>query len=203
VKPAKILFAEIENAGLMIDNSWKFMQTDILDAKTNHIYRCETVDQLESNAQLLQLNRTEMFYAIHRWRNFKRHEAWLNLLVESTPLIEVSDQIFNKKIDFIFMTPEGPVEFDLKVTRLPKNVSGDISDQDLAIWLYSNQSRQSRYHLANRFFVVGHPESILYDLEIALSTINDFVLTPKKFRFYIDHPNGEKSRAVVLRPTKI
>ena len=179
------------------------MQTDILDAKTNHIYRCETVDQLESNAQLLQLNRTEMFYAIHRWRNFKRHEAWLNLLVESTPLIEVSDQIFNKKIDFIFMTPEGPVEFDLKVTRLPKNVSGDISDQDLAIWLYSNQSRQSRYHLANRFFVVGHPESILYDLEIALSTINDFVLTPKKFRFYIDHPNGEKSRAVVLRPTKI
>ena len=179
------------------------MQNDLLDAKTNYIYRCQTVDQLEDNAQSLKLNRIEMFYAIHRWRNFKRHDAWLNLLVESVPLIKMSDQIYDKKADFIFLTPEGPVEFDLKVTRLSKKVSVEIPDQKLAAWLYSNQSRQSRYHLANRFFVVGHPESTLYDLELAQSTINEFALTPKKFRFFIDHPNGEQSRAVVLRPKSV
>src|SRR5207253_11034684 len=51
------------------------------------------------------------------------------------------------------------VPFDLKTTEVPRVFSTSIDDVaanpgKLASWLYEHQSRQGRYHTANRLFLI-------------------------------------------------
>jgi hypothetical protein len=87
----------------------------------------------------------------------------------------------------------------LTVTRYPRSAAQDLGNGELACWLYANQSQNSRHHLANRFFIVGQPESALYDIPLARETIAKFVVNMKAYRHFISHSNGEQSRAVVIR----
>jgi hypothetical protein len=199
MESAESLFEEIGRAGLLLSNDWLIRQNNELDKKTNHIYKCRWLKELEEFARRLNLTSDESAYALHRWRNFKRHDAWQSLLFEQVPSIRLELDPFNKKQDFFILTDSGDIPFDLKVTRFPKAITEDISDAELANWFYQNQSTQGRFHLANRFFVVGEPEDALYDIELARRTISGFATDMKKYRHFIKHPNGNVSRAVLLR----
>ncbi len=195
------LFREIELAGLALDNSWKVRQNDFQDGRTAHIYKCRTLQELNQIAAEKSLSDDERLYSIHRWRNFKRHEAWLALLFERVPGIKLSEKAFDKKQDFFIEANGEDIPFDLKITRYPHSAGASLSDQQLAEWFYLNQSRQGRFHLANRFFVVGEPESALYDVVLARETVARFALKMSAFRHFVQHSNGEVSRAVILRQT--
>jgi hypothetical protein len=193
------LFREIEIAGLSIDNSWRIRQNDVLDRRTSHIYKCRTIEELDRMASQKSLEEEEKIYALHRWRNFKRHDAWLALLFEQVPNIAVAENTFDKRQDFFISSSEERIPFDLKITRYPYTAGVGLADKELAEWFYLNQSRQGRFHLANRFFVVGDPEAALYDLISARQTVAAFASNMSAFRHFIEHENGELSRAVILR----
>lgn len=196
---SEVLFEEIRLAGLLEPNSWRVRQTDQLDKRTSHIYKCETHQDLQRNARHKALSSEESAYATHRWRNFKRHEAWLSLIVALVPEAYLSGQSNHKSEDFLIAVNGERIPFDLKVTRFPHAAPSDLSDSRLAKWFYENQSQQSRFHLANRFFVVGQPELALYDLELARTSLLSFASDMPRYRHFVRHPNGVESRAVVLR----
>lgn len=201
VMDANQLFSEIAAAGLLIDNDWTVKQSDEYDSRTSHIYMCNTVDDLVHYSKVRNLNDFEISYAFHRWRNFKRHEAWLLLIVETVPGAKLSGEKFHKQKDFQISIGSSIHPFDLKVTRFPNSAKTDLSDSDLAKWFYEHQSRQGRFHLANRFFIVGEPEAALYNIELARQTLGKFAQSMTSFRHLIEHSDGEFSRAVVLRQT--
>ena len=197
---AESLFREIALAGQQINNSWLIRQTDVLDRRTAFIYNCRTIIEIDTQSQRGVLSSDEKIYALHRWRNFKRHEAWLSLLFEQISGIMRPENSYDKKRDLIFPTPNhGLLAFDLKVTRQPRALGAEVSDKKLAEWFYSNQSRQGRFHLANRFFVVGNPESLLYEVDAARATVAKFVSNNNAFIHDVSHSNGTKSVAIVLR----
>lgn len=202
MEAAADLFGEIERAGLFLDNSWKVRQNDLLDQRTSHIYQCRTLDELREIALKKTLSDEEQMYAVHRWRNFKRHEAWLALLFEQVPSISLPEKAFHKQQDFFIEANGENIPFDLKITRYPHSAGEGLSDRELAEWFYKNQSRQGRFHLANRFFVVGQPEAAVYDIDLARATVADFVQHMSRYRHFIDHGNGQSSRAVILRQSK-
>lgn len=199
MESANDIFREIELAGLALDNSWKVRQNDFLDKRTSHIYKCRTIEELNQVASEKSLSEDERLYSIHRWRNFRRHEGWLALLFERVPNIKLSERAFDKRQDFFIEINDDKIPFDLKITRYPQSAGAALGDKQLAEWFYLNQSRQGRFHLANRFFVVGEPESALYDLDLARATVARFADNMSTFRHFISHSNGETSRAVVLR----
>jgi hypothetical protein len=199
---AEQLFNEIKDAGLLIDNDWKVKQSDQYDARTSHIYKCNSVDDLIHYSKAQDLNDFEISYASHRWRNFKRHEAWLLLILEIVPGVELSTEKFHKQQDFHLTVDSSRHPFDLKVTRFPSSAKTDLSDSDLAKWFYEHQSTQGRYHIANRFFIVGKPEAVLYDIGLARQTLQKFAQNMTSFRHLIEHKNGQISRAVILQQMK-
>ena len=197
------LFGQIEEAGLTIANSWKVRQTDFLDKRTSHIYQCRSLADLRSFATKKDLTDSELDYSLHRWRNFKRHEAWQVLLFEQVPSISLPLEGFHKQQDFFIESNGESIPFDLKVSRYPRSAKTGLSNQELAEWFYRNQSRQGRFHLANRFFIVGEPESALYSIDLARATISKFVEDMAKFRHFVGHSKNHVSRAVVLRQTAL
>jgi hypothetical protein len=171
------LFAQLVVAGQTISNSWRIKQNDQNDRLTSFIYSCPTFDDFHLELKNQKLSLELESYATHRWRNFKRHEAWLQLLFEQIPSIKRPSNTRDKEVDF-FLKLDGEVKaFDLKVTRLPHSLRHEskISNESLVKWFYQNQSKQGRWHLAGRFFIVGHPENQLYDYSIALSAVQNFV----------------------------
>lgn len=199
MEPAGALFEEISRAELFLDNSWKVKQSDRMDQRTSHIYRCRTLADLSYTASAKGLSQAEQLYAIHRWRNFKRHEAWQALLFEQVPDIAPTANSYDKVQDFYIPFDGQPIPFDLKVTRYPHAAERGLNDYELANWFYLNQSRQGRFHLSNRFFVVGEPESALYNLDLARNTVRAFAYDMSKYHHFIEHGNGQSSRTVILR----
>ncbi len=198
---AEFIFEEIRKAGLLENNNWLVRQNNNLDNQTRHIYNSRSLLDLESHAVRLDLTPEERTYAVHRWRNFKRHDAWQSLLFEQVPDIKIGENPYSKKQDFVISTPDEEISFDLKVTRYPKSAEANLTDRELADWFYQNQSTEGRFHLANRFFVVGQPEKALYDIGLARKTVGAFVSDMRSYRHFIQHPDGQISRAVILRQT--
>ena len=199
MQSAESIFHEIVQAGLLIDNNWKIRQEDALDNKTNFIYSCNNLADVNRNFSQLKLSDEERNYAIHRWRNFKRHEAWLSLLSESLATFVPESNQFSKTKDFSIMISEERISFDLKVTRFPNSVPSSTNDFELASWFYQNQSSQSTQHFENRFFVVGTPESSLYELELAKKTLLDLSKNTLGFCHLVTKQSGAESTAVILR----
>ena len=168
------LFEEISLLEAQIANTWKIKQNDLLDKKTSFIYRCDSLHELETRCKILSLSQPERVYASHRWRNFKRHDAWLYLLASSVEGISLNDSKMDSKSDFFLELGKKRKPFDLKLTRYPNSAPRDLTDYELGRWLYENQSRQQRFHLHNRFFVIGSPENSLYNLEAAKKTIKKY-----------------------------
>lgn len=138
--------------------SWKMIQKDDLDRKTNFIYQCEKFDELiaEIRKNFQSDSKYDMIcnYAMNRWYNF-----WSARAVEevfcSLDRVQPSKNSRDRLVDFQI---DG-VSFDHKTSVFPKGYQRPLdyakkNPQDLIKWLYENQSKEGRMHLKNRLFVV-------------------------------------------------
>lgn len=201
VTTSQDLFHDLHQSGRLVENTWRRRQSDLLDRRTKFVYRCETLDELEERAKALTLSEEEHSYALHRWRNFRRHEAWMQLLRERVEGLHLSTNRFDKTCDFELRVGDRWISFDLKVTRFPQAVGSQVTNPELALWFYRNQSREQRFHLANRLFVVGHPEMALYDFALACQTVEDFAADVDGYCFPLPVGQGRTAASIILRQT--
>jgi len=140
---------------------WGRVQGDEWDRASRFIYATRTLDALrretrrvaaETGLPLRDFGR----YVIRRWYNFHTHQAALDVIL-AHPRTRPEPDPFHHTVDF-YLDNEG---FDLKLTPLPRGFGRNIAHarahpDELAHWLYERQSKQGRFHAANRLFVVLH-----------------------------------------------
>jgi hypothetical protein len=146
---------------------WGRVQDDAWDGLSRFIYRVRSAggarEQAERVAAEQGLDRADFVdYALRRWYCFWGARM-AELLFQLHPGVEPGPPRHHE-IDF---TIDG-TPFDLKTSEVPRIFLGSINDLatnpgKLASWLYQHQSREGRYHVANRLFLVlvdaDEPES--------------------------------------------
>jgi hypothetical protein len=131
---------------------WGRKQANDWDKKTNFIYKTSTWEGFKAKADSCPLPLRN--YALNRWFNFWSANGVENIFC-SLPGVEPHHNQYDRLVDF---TISG-IPFDHKTTVFPKQYKEGydfaLSHPDsLIVWLYLNQSRQQRYHLGNRLFIV-------------------------------------------------
>jgi hypothetical protein len=146
---------------------WGRVQDDAWDGLSRFIYRVRSAagarQQAERVAAEHGLDRTAFVqYALRRWYCFWGARM-AELLFLQHPGVEPGPPRHHE-IDF---TIDG-MPFDLKTSEVPRVFLGSVNDLatnpgKLASWLYEHQSREGRYHSANRLFLLlvdpDEPES--------------------------------------------
>ncbi len=140
---------------------WGRKQGDTWDKLSNFIYRVKTLHGVKRQAQAVaKANKIniELFenYTLRRWYNHHTHDQILQMFFTH---IDVRPEANTKHRTIDFYLRDIP--FDLKISRFPKAYSQDIKyawqhRHELALWMYHNQSSQSRYHTGNRLFIILH-----------------------------------------------
>ncbi|MDY7078525.1 MAG: DNA methyltransferase [Chloroflexota bacterium] len=140
---------------------WGRVQGDEWDQASRFIYSIRTLDALRRETKRVAAEsglplREFGSYVIRRWYNFHTHQAALDVIL-AHPRTRPEPDPFHHSVDF-YLDGEG---FDLKLTGLPRGFDHDLAyahahPEELARWLYENQSAQGRFHAANRLFVVLH-----------------------------------------------
>ena len=132
--------------------AWGRKQTDAWDQQTNFIYRSHRWDVL--NKEISQLDKPLADYAINRWFNF-----WSAMAVErifcALPGVTANLNQYDRLVDFSIRG----INFDHKTSVFPKQYGhpptfAQQNKAHLIRWLYEHQSRQQRYHEANRLFIM-------------------------------------------------
>ncbi len=131
---------------------WGRKQCNSWDRSTRFIYNTYSV------ASLLKLcepfDEEHRNYALNRWYNF-----WSSKGVEELfalhPNVTAQKDRYDKLVDFTIDS----ITFDHKSTRFPQKYPKSIekareNPRDLIEWLYKNQSKEGRFHLKNRLFIV-------------------------------------------------
>jgi methylase of polypeptide subunit release factors len=143
-------------------------------------------------------------YVIRRWYNFHTHQAALDIVL-AHPRTRPELDPFHHTVDFYLGEADlQSVGFDLKLTTLPKGFGHDIAyaqvhPDELAQWLYANQSTQGRFHAANRLFVVLHdaiePEhtwELRRDFERLERAIGGFLDEPRLIQVAFEDQEGAR-----------
>ena len=140
--------------------AWGRVQDDRWDRLSRFIYRTRSADAVRQRAEAtaategLGADATAFVqYALRRWYCF-----WGARLAELLFLGHAGVRPgppTHHEIDF---TIDG-VPFDLKTTEVPRVFAGPVEawagdPGKLAAWLYRHQSREGRFHTANRLFLV-------------------------------------------------
>lgn len=185
---------------------WPRKQGDAWDRGSRFIYHTEDLDTLREKtrraASELGASRRDFGgYVIHRWYNFHTHQAALKIILTHSGTRPEADP-FHHTVDF-YLDGTG---FDLKMTRLPGGFGHDLHHarahpEELARWLYVNQSRQGRFHAANRLFVVLHDErdpahtwELRRDLRRLERAIHAFLRKPHLIEVEFEDQNGTRQR---------
>jgi hypothetical protein len=169
-----IIFEGLNAAIAIVDrDNWGLKQNDNLDQATKFIYYCADHKELEAKISRNHLDSTTANYARRRWVNFKRHDAWLEVILEvfGSDVIKNPDD-FHKTEDLTISHLGKSYPFDLKVTVWSSRAR-ELNIREYGQWLYDNQSRQQRFHLRPRLFVVARAEKDLYDHNRACRTIQE------------------------------
>jgi len=170
-------FADLE-AAASVGTTWARKQDDGTDLRTRFIYDCYTLRRVRELARERSLNADDELYAIHRWKNTRRHDTWLAMLLALVAEMREHAYAHERHIDFWWQLGGVDTAFDLKVTRWPRSVDRDATPTQLVDWLYANQSRQGRYSSGSRLFVVGRREADLYDFGKAFAAASAFADQP-------------------------
>lgn len=154
-------------------NSWGSKQNNEVDRKTRFIYSCSTHQDLEKAIKIENLDSDEANYARRRWINFKRHDAWLEVILEvfGQDAVKNSND-FHQSEDLVITHGDTKYPFDLKIT-IWSSRARDLDISGYGFWLYQNQSQQQRFHLRPRLFIVSKDEFALYDHLGAKKTIQE------------------------------
>jgi hypothetical protein len=190
---------------------WGRVQGDAWDRASRFIYHLTSLNALRREtkrvaAELgLPVNDFGR-YVIRRWYNFHTHQAALDIIM-AHPHTRPEPDPFHHTVDF-YLDEAGlqPNGFDLKLTTLPKGFGHDIAyaqahPQELARWLYVNQSAQGRFHAANRLFVVLHDATdprrtwqLRRDFERLEQAIGSFLDEPRLVQVTFEDGEGTQHR---------
>lgn len=133
---------------------WGRKQSNAWDKATNFIYTIKTWAGLQRRVEGMSPELRN--YAVNRWFNF-----WSAMGIEavfcSLPGVEPAVNPKNRLVDFSLRG----IRFDHKTTVYPAGYPGTFlraieHPEELAEWLYHNQSTGQRFHTANRLFIVLH-----------------------------------------------
>ncbi len=146
---------------------WGRVQGNVWDRASRFIYQIDDLDALRSETRRVAAKMNLPLwdfgsYVIRRWYNFHTHQVALDLIL-AHPRTRPEPDPFHHTVDFYLDDADKrhPLGFDLKLTTLPRGFGHDIAyarahPKELAHWLYVHQSKQGRFHAANRLFVVLH-----------------------------------------------
>lgn len=133
---------------------WGRMQNDLWDKETLFIYNSNKFDDIYNHIKSLHKDPEFEQYAYHRWYNFWSAKS-IEYIFSQSSKVKTNKDIYHKKIDFYINN----IPFDHKTSVYPKGFEHPIESaisnpQNLIYWLYQNQSKQQRFHLSNRLFVI-------------------------------------------------
>lgn len=191
-------FAELLLVQRDVPTTWTIRQRDALDQVTKFIYRSSTLEDVRSRCAAENLDAATSGYAQHRWKNFVRHDAWLELTILTVPGARMYEEPRHRTRDLYLPLHSGETVFDLKVTRWPSRLPRNTSLEGVAHWMYENQSQQGRYHLDNRLFVVGLNETALCDYENACDSIENFWSSRDETVFVVPVGDSPPTAGVIL-----
>ncbi len=186
---------------------WRRVQTDTWDACCHFIFRRRSYDSVRRCAGEVAVERglpldDFVAYATRRWFCFWGARV-AELLFLSYPNVQPGPP---KDHEVDFRIDGRP--FDLKTSELPSVFShrlADLADDPatIAAWFYRNQSRERRFHLANRLFLVlADPEQpeeawrLRGDVGALRDAIASFMARPRLFELWVADPTGEPRKVV-------
>lgn len=162
--------------------SWGRKQNDEWDKRSSYIYSTNSFDKLLEI--IVKENQEFKNYVINRWFNFWSAKGVEMLFSEHKEIIANEDK-YNKIVDF---TLNG-ISFDHKSTVFPKQFPNSVDyallhKKELLKWLYINQSKQGRFHIGNRLFVVlfakdGQHWQLKKELTMLKPIIDNYITTFK------------------------
>lgn len=166
-------------------NLWFRKQNDLWDQRSTYIYETPfwevLIKKIEQAVKRYNYDKKPYFYyAINRWYNFWSAYAIERIFIEAPQIIANPNP---KKGHYDFNW--NGIPFDHKTSVFPKGFKGgDAAAYDfakahpeqLAIWLYKNQSTGQRYHLKNRLFVMVYAtDGAHYRLKAEISWLKEIV----------------------------
>jgi hypothetical protein len=162
-------------------DGWQ-MQSNYLDSGTKFIYTCNSVDEIKDCCKQYNI---DLNYALHRWYNFNCAKVHEDIFIKKGA--EKEPDAYHKTIDFYLFN----VPFDLKTTYFPKAIKNkadyDLTSRkgknNLIVWFYANQSKQGRYHLENRLFIVCENLESKSNFEVIEERVNRFIDFSKEAGF--------------------
>lgn len=131
---------------------WGRKQSDDWDKRTNFIYRTPTWAGMQQQAG--RLDQALADYAVNRWFNFWSAYA-VERIFHTLPGVEANVDQTDRLVDFSIQG----ITFDHKTSVFPRRYPESAKfawkyKPHLISWLYAQQSRQQRYHTANRLFIL-------------------------------------------------
>jgi len=149
------------NKRLIYPYVWLRKQNDVWDKSTSFIYKIvyfeDLITQIKTHFNSLKIETPFVpyfNYAINRWYNFWSAKAVEQMFSQSSK-VQVNKDPYDKNVDFWIED----IPFDHKTSIFPKGFNKSFTyaqqhPEELAQWLYDNQSQQGRKHFKNRLFVV-------------------------------------------------
>lgn len=135
---------------------WGRKQSDDWDKLSCFVYDFPTFEKLQEKLKSLNLSQEFNDYTLHRWFNTLSADGVEKIFADNPQVVKNTVRQ-DKLVDF---TIQG-ISFDHKTTVFPRGFGKDIyyakqNPRELIEWLYTEQSRQGRFHTANRLFIVLH-----------------------------------------------
>ncbi|AFM06000.1 hypothetical protein Fleli_3686 [Bernardetia litoralis DSM 6794] len=164
--------------------NWRRKQNDIWDKQTNFIYKVRHFQTLENHLKdsfKENPNFEEIrIYALNRWYNFWSAQG-IETIFCSYPNVKPHSDPYHQFIDFWI----DEIPFDHKTSVFPKRYTQNIefakkNPIDLLRWLYENQSKQKRFHLRNRLFLIlyrkdGNHQRLKSEIEYIKPIIENYL----------------------------
>ncbi len=184
---------------------WGRPQGDNWDRLSNFIYRATTLQEVQrlaqGQAQAQKLDPAAFeAYAVRRWYNQQTHDQILQMFL-AHPTVTPEENKKHHAIDFYLRG----LPFDLKISRFPRAYPQSIHEaqqnpRHLVAWQYRHQSKQGRYHLGNRLFIILHharrPEQtwqLRRNFDALAARIVDFLDSPTLLGLKITHQHTQKN----------
>lgn len=173
---------------------WGQFQNNLWDHYTSFIYSTPVWDHfvahLKKAHHQLQVDKRALFnYAANRWFNYWSAYGVEKIFNESPQVTPVANTKDPNKDFFINHIP-----FDHKTTVFPKGFGHTITHAQqnpklLIEWLYKNQSKEQRFHLKNRLFVVvyqkqGNHWQVKAQLSLLKVAIENYLQNFKENQLY-------------------
>lgn len=161
---------------------WGRRQTNDWDSATSFIYDISSFTELLKEVESLPQDMKD--YAMNRWYNFWSAMGVEDIFAQHKAVIPNINE-YDKLVDFTINN----IAFDHKSTVFPRGFPHDYefakqNPKRLIRWLYENQSKDGRYHLGSRLFVVLKSKEddwkLKADLGLIQKSVDDYMLNFSK-----------------------